>query len=77
MPEERKELLRTFVNDQALSRAVHLFLQKTFLKAPKNRDVQSLAAAWMAKDTFEDAWKELINIKNIAPDKKEPTQIGL
>ncbi len=77
MPETRKELLRTFANDEALSRAVHAFLQKTFLKAPTNKDVQSLAAAWMAKDLFEVAWKELINIKNVAPDKKDPIQIGL
>ncbi len=77
MPDERKEQVKRFINDAAMSRAVHTVLQNIFLRSPKNKDVQSLAAAWMAKENFNDAWKEIQTFKGETVDKKEPSQIGL
>lgn len=78
MNPDRKEQLKRFVHDEALNRAVHAVLKQIFLKPPKNKDVQSLAAAWMAKDILEEAWKELLQLgKNEARNQKVEENIGL
>ena len=61
-----------------MSRAVHSFLRIQFLKPTKERDVQYLAALWLTKDLFEEAWKALLNVKQEKErDEKTPQQIGL
>lgn len=78
MPEDKKEQLKRFVNEVEISKAVHTFLVRYFLRPPKNKDVQSLAAAWMAKDLMDAAWRELQNYKNSSEsEQKELKQIGL
>lgn len=63
MPDSKRAAIQHFLNDAETTEAVRGVLVQTFLKAPKQRDVQSLAAAWMAKDLFDEAWKELARLK--------------
>ena len=74
---QRNEKLKQFVNDHETAKAVHGLLLRIFLRPPKNRDVQTLAAAWMAKDLLEDAWTELLLYKGDEVEPKAATNIGV
>lgn len=78
MPDGKKEAIRRFFSDTEMSKAVHSFLLHHFLKAPKQRDVQFLAASWLTKDLFDEAWKELSRLKSeTVNDEKTPGNPGL
>lgn len=78
MQPNSKEALKRFLNDAEMVKAVHSVLRTQYLKQPKERDVQFLAAAWLAKDLFEDGWKELLKFKQEAEhEARPPRQIGL
>ena len=78
MPDAKKEAIKRFLDDTEMSKAVFSILRSQFMKAPKDHDVQSLAAAWMAKDIFEEAWKEINKLKqDKARDEKPTANIGL
>ena len=78
MPDSKREAIKRFLNDQETAKAVHGFLVRAFLKPPKERDVQSLAAAWMAKDIFDEGWKEMGKLKSDTEiEKKSPHNPGL
>ncbi len=78
MPEATKEQIKRFMKDETMSKAIRSALRLIFLKTPKTNDVQTLAAAWLAKDRFEDAWRELTNIaKNEKSEVKVEENIGL
>lgn len=73
MPDGRKEAIRRFLSDSEMSKAVHSVLLRQFLKAPKERDVQFLAASWLAKDLFDEAWKELSRLKSETVNDEKPS----
>ena len=73
MQDEQKEQLKRFLKDQPMSKAVYSLLRSQFLKQPKERDVQFLAASWLAKDLFEEAWKELLKHKGEPEREEKPT----
>lgn len=76
-PDERVQVKR-FIGDEAMCRAIHKTLKRIFNKPPKNKDVQSLAAAWMSKESFDDAWRELQQIsKSEAREPKVEGNIGV
>lgn len=78
MPDQKKEKIKRFVQDIETERAVHGALLRFFLKSPKERDVQSLAAAWMAKEIFDDAWKEILKLRNeIEQENKNSGNVGV
>lgn len=72
MPDAKKEKIRQFVNDPDMERAVHGALLRFFLKAPKERDVQFLAASWVAKEIFDEGWKDLLRLKNDSEKREKP-----
>ena len=61
---EKQDKLKHFLNDQAMVKAVHGLLLRSFLKPSKERDVQSLAASRIAIDLLDDAWKELNKLRS-------------
>lgn len=75
--DNKKDYLKRFMQDEGMSSAVHGFFRRVFLKSPANKDVQSLAAAWMAKDVFEAAWRELLNYKATEREEKPTGNIGV
>lgn len=76
--ENRKDKLKTFINDGEMERAVKSVILRVFLKTPSQRDVQTLAARWLAKDLIDDAWRELEKYKSDQlTTKKEVTNIGV
>ncbi len=78
MPEATKEQIKRFMKDETMSRAVRSAIRLIFLKTPKTNDVQTLAAAWLAKDRFEEAWRELTQIsKSERGEVKVEENIGL
>lgn len=78
MPDSKREAIKRFLNDPEMAKAVHGVLLRQFLKAPKERDVQFLAASWIAKDLFDDAWKELARYKqDDAKEEKLVTNPGI
>ncbi len=75
---ERKDKIQSFLNDPEMAKSIHSVLRRTFLKTPKEKDVQTLAAHWLAKDLLDDAWKELERFKvDINSEEKKITQIGV
>lgn len=75
---DRKDKIKNFVNDPEMSRAVHGVLLRIFLKTPANKDVQTLAARWMAKDLLEEGWREFEKYKvDSETEKKELGNIGV
>lgn len=73
-----KEHFKRFLQDKSLSTAVYNHLHEYFHRNPKLKDVQSLAAAWLAKETFLEAWKELqIIAESKESEQKDATNIGL
>ena len=61
-----------------MAKSVYSVLKRIFLKTPTERDVQTLAAHWIAKDLLDSAWKELGRIKvDIHKEEKAVTNIGV
>ena len=56
------ETIKRFLKDTETANAVHSLLRSQFLKSPKERDVQYLAASWLAKELFEEGWKEMLKL---------------
>jgi hypothetical protein len=77
MPENRVAHIKRFVQDEQMANALHEFFTRIFLKSPRNKDVQSLAAAWMAKNIFEEAWRELQSYKRVEWEEKPTGNIGV
>ncbi len=69
---ENKAYIKRFVDDERMSEAVHDFFKHVFLRSPKDKSVQSLAAAWMARELFEDAWRELLSYR--VPERREKVE---
>ncbi len=75
---ERKDKIQSFLNDPDMSKSVYSVLKRIFLKTPNNKDVQTLAAHWIAKDLLDTAWKELERMKvDINSEEKIITNIGV
>ncbi len=63
MQPEKKEDIQRFLNDARLKNAIYGVLLRSFLKPQKDKDVHTLAAARIAIDLLEDAWKDLLNYR--------------
>jgi flagellin-specific chaperone FliS len=63
MDENQKNKLIRFLNDKITSDAVYDILLRSFLKVPKDRAVENLAASMIAVERLDDAWKELAKLK--------------
>ena len=59
MDATQQEKIKRFMNDTAMSKAVHNVLIKSFLKPSGSKDVQFLAASRIAIDLLGEAWKDL------------------
>ncbi len=76
--DQKREVIKRFLNDQETRLAVHSFLKSQFLKPPKNREVQLMAACWLAKDLFDEAWKELARLQeDVVVEQKVVRNIGV
>ena len=63
MQPEKKEDIQRFLNDARLKNTIYGVLLRSFLKPQKDKDVHTLAAARIAIDLLEDAWKDLLNYR--------------
>lgn len=68
----RTHYLQQFMGNAPLVEAVRVTLEEQLLTASKDRDVQNLAARFMAIELLHNAWHELDAYKpeNISVDKK-------
>jgi hypothetical protein len=57
--EIQQEKLKRFMTDKVMSSAVYSVLESEFLKVSKDRDVQNLAARFLAIEVINNAWQEL------------------
>lgn len=78
MDERQKSKIISFLNDKTMSEAVYELLLEVFLKPPKDRDVQNLAASMIAIERLNEGFKELNRIKNEQKEEgKRTLQVGL
>jgi len=72
MDATEKSKLRRFISDPGLSAAVRAVLLQSFIKERKEADVYKLAAAKLAIDMLQDAWRELerYRIDDEPPERK-------
>lgn len=76
--EQKKEYIKNFINNRAMSQAVYDVLLDIFLKSEPKVDVHVLASQKLAIDLLLLSWKELEKLKNeVQVDNSERTQIGL
>ena len=59
MNKTEQEKIKRFLNDEVMSNTVFNLLQTECLKPSKDRDVQNLAARFMAVEIITTAWKEM------------------
>lgn len=71
--------LQKFVADQVMSNAVREVMETFCLQASKDRDVQNLAARFMAIEILNNAWHELEKYQNNEAEENLPVinNIGL
>lgn len=75
---EKTELLRLFINDRNVSKAVYDFLRTEIEKPNGTFEVQLLAAERLALMSLKNAWNALENLRSKEPvEGKEVTNIGL
>lgn len=60
-----KSKLNRFINDPVMSSVVREVIDNEITKPTKDRDVQSLAARFLAIEILRDAYKELDKYKDI------------
>jgi len=66
MNDTEKAQLNRFINNPQMANAVREVVETEILKPTKDRDVQSLAARFMAIEILRDAFKELDKYKDIS-----------
>ena len=77
MTPEQIHQIKKFINDPAMSSAVHDSVYQFFLKRRKTDDVQMLATERLALFLLEDAWKDLQRYAVDEKEKEEGGNIGL
>ena len=79
MNDAQKNKLGRFIEDSVMSDAVREIIEAEITKPTKDRDVQSLAARFMAIEILRDAWKELLKFKTDEQNKSGSSgkQVGL
>lgn len=74
----QQEKLMRFLQDELMSRTVRQVLIDSFLKKRERNSIEELAAARIAIDLLEDAWKEIERYKQVEPkERKVLTQVGM
>lgn len=59
MDDFKRDKVKKFINDKAMSEAIYNVLLDSFLKDRPNKEVYILAASRLAIDFLHQAWKEL------------------
>ena len=78
MNDTQKEKINRFLIDKVMSDAVKEVLERECLKSSKDRDVQNLAARFLALEIVGLAWKELEKCQMDKVKEDKPLkQIGL
>lgn len=77
MNKGEREKIKRFLNDVGMSDAVRVSLTNSFLKARGDRDVHMLAAAKIAIELLEEAWKDMKRMKDEETQPNVTTQVGL
>jgi len=66
---DEEEKIRRFIRDERMSDAVREVIECEITKPTKDRDVQNLAARFLAIEILRDAWKELGRYKDSVDEK--------
>ena len=70
--------LTQFANDEMLNSAVRSVFDEIYLKKSEDRDVQNLAARFLATELLEKVWTNLMGYKaDVKKDDKEKGNLGL
>ena len=77
MNKGEREKINRFLNDVGMSDAVHTTLIKSFLKTRGDRDVHLLAAAKIAIELLDEAWKDMSRMKDEETLPSSVRQVGL
>lgn len=74
---EEREKIKRFIADKSMASAVYNVLLQSFLEEQENKDVQTLAASWLAVERLKLGWKNLERYKQDETDKKLQDNVGL
>lgn len=78
MNDTQKEKIKRFLQDKVMSDAIKEVLERECLRSSKDRDVQNLAARFLALEIVGSAWKELEKYQNgRTEDTPKLKQVGL
>ena len=79
MNDAEKSKIGRFIEDSVMSGAVKEILEAEITKPTKDRDVQNLAARFMAIEILRDAFNELLKFKTDEQNKSGSSgkQVGL
>jgi hypothetical protein len=72
------DLVKLFVNNEPMQRAVKTVIEETFRAKKPNEDIHTKAGRFIALELLNEAWLELDRLK--ARKEEEPTirsQVGL
>lgn len=71
---QQEERVRRFINDRITAEAVFNTLLASYLKTPKDADVQVLAASMIAVEKLRAGWREMERLQT--PEEKTPHQFA-
>ena len=74
----QKAKIKQFANDKQMSEAVYNVVSEKLFSTSKDRDVNVLAARFLAIEILNEAWKEMLRFKEDEENvSKEVNQIGM
>ena len=78
MPDNKTAKLTQFANDEMLNSAVRSVFDEIYLKKSEDRDVQNLAARFLANELLEKVWNVLMGYKSDKDvNSKDKGNIGI
>ena len=73
-----KAKIRQFANDKQMNEAVYDVVSEKLFSTSKDRDVNVLAARFLAIEILNEAWKDMLRLKEDEEKvSKEVNQIGM
>lgn len=72
-----REKIKKFLADKGMAAAVYNVLLQSFLEDQPVKDVQTLAANWLAIERLKSGWKNLERYQHDETTSKQDGNIGL
>ena len=73
-----KAKIKQFANDKPMNEAVYSVVSEKLFSTSKDRDVNVLAARFLAIEILNEAWKDMLRFKEGEENvSKEVNQIGM